>query len=69
MDVEVLSFTLRGMKFTESEIEYTLSSLVSVGSELTAAELNTKLDVALNNTQARGAQGMVFRLNFGGVSK
>ena len=53
MNAEVLFFALRGMKFIDTEIEYILSHLVSIGPELTADELNAKLDTALHNVQAR----------------
>lgn len=53
MNVEVLFFILRGMKFIDTEIEYILTSLVSIGPELTADELNAKLDAGLQYAQAR----------------
>jgi hypothetical protein len=55
INAEVLFFTLRGMKFIDTEIEYLLSHLISIGPELTADELNVKLDAALQRAQAREA--------------
>lgn len=55
MNAEVLLFAMRGMKFVDTEIEYILSNLVSIGPELTIDELNAKLDAALQNAQAREA--------------
>lgn len=53
MNTEVLLFAMRGMKFSDTEIEYILSNIVSIGSELTVEELNAKLESELQNAQAR----------------
>lgn len=52
MNAEVLYFTLRGMKFVDTEIDYILSGLVSIGPELTVEELNAKLEAALHKAHA-----------------
>ena len=53
LNTEVLFFTMRGMKFVDTEIEYILLNLVSIGPEITVEELNAKLDAGLQSAQAR----------------
>jgi GSCFA family len=62
MNAEMLLFTMRGMNFVDTEIEYILSNLVPIGPELTVDELNTKLDAALQRAQAHEATSLHIEL-------
>lgn len=53
MNAELLLFGLRGMGFSNNEIDYLLSQHIAVGPELTADELNMKLESALQSAQSR----------------